>query len=543
MEMNTTRIDYAKTGYFSGLINAYLKKENKLHNFYSYFPDQEGFEKAINNRKYAFNRNLLADAIIQQNVTAGVDASEKVSSNIELLRKENTFTVTTGHQLCIFTGPLYFIYKIISTINLSEELKKQHPEKDFVPVFWMASEDHDFQEVNHINLFNKKLSWNPEHAVKGPVGKYSTSTLFGILEEVKLLIGEGENAQKLYDLLRSAYSKTNTLSEATRFFVNELFNEWGLLCIDGDEKLLKEALKPIMIDDIFNKSSNKLVNKSIEQLNEHGIHKIQVTPREINFFYLKPGLRERIEQQGENFVVLNTDLVFSKKELEQEIENHPEHFSPNVLLRPLYQELILPNIAYIGGGGELAYWLELKNLFNHHQIDLPVLLLRNSMLWVDPVSAERMKKLEISAADLFLETEKLIRDFVSRNADEEISLEKQMNGLKEIYQEISELAFKVDSTLKAAVESDFQKAMQSLKNLEHKISKAEKSKHETGINQLKKLKEKLFPGNGLQERYENFIPYYLKHGKDYLRILKAELNPFSLDFTIVSEKVKQAEQI
>ncbi|MBA3901329.1 MAG: bacillithiol biosynthesis cysteine-adding enzyme BshC [Bacteroidetes bacterium] len=541
--MNTTKIDYAQTGYFSGLITSYLKKGEQLQNFYSFFPDKEGFEKAINNRKYSFDRNLLADVITQQNVSAGASPSDKVLKNIELLRKTNTFTVATGHQLCIFTGPLYFIYKIITTINLAAELKLQHPEKDFVPVFWMASEDHDFEEVNHIHLFHKKLSWNPEHAVKGPVGKYSPSRLSGLLEELKPILGEGENAQKLFEVLNNAYSKTNTLSDATRFLANELFKDYGLLCLDGDSPELKEALMPVMMEDIFHQSSFTAVNKSIEELHQQGIQKIQVSPREINFFYMKPGLRERIEQQGEKFVVLNTGLVFSKAELEQEIQEHPEHFSPNVVLRPLYQEMILPNIAYIGGGGELAYWLELKNLFNHHEIDFPVLLLRNSLLWIDTVSAEKMQKLGISAADLFQETEALIKDFVARNAEQEINLEEQMEKLKEVYHEISEVAFKVDPTLKPTVEADLQKALQSLKHLEHKISKAEKNKHETAINQLRKLKEKLFPGNGLQERFENFIPYYLKYGPRYIEVLKEELRPLNLEFNIISEKVKLAEQV
>jgi bacillithiol synthase len=535
MKFNQTNVDYQSTGYFSSLILDFLKKDKNLENFYSFFPDYEGFQKAINARKYSFNRKVLADVIIQQNVNAGLYPSAKTSENINLLRSENTFTVTTGHQLCLFTGPLYFLYKIITTINLAESLKSKFPDKNFVPVFWMASEDHDFEEVNHINLFNNKLTWNPLHAAKGPVGKYSTSTVSDLLRDIKTKIGDSENALKLSALLDDAYTQTNTLSDATRVLVNNLFNEYGLICLDANDSKLKDALIPVMKEDIFYQSSFNEVNKSIEAIKMAGYQKVQVNPREINFFYMKPGLRERIVASGEDFKVLNTDMVFSKSELNTEIDNFPEHFSPNVVLRPLYQEMILPNIAYIGGGGELAYWLELKRLFEFHNVNFPVLMLRNSVLWIDSISAERMEKLEINILDLFFETEKLVKEFIARNSDEDINLNTQIEKLSAIYLEISELATKIDSTLKGAVESDLQKAIQSFKNLEQKISKAEKNKHETGINQLKKLKEKLFPGNGLQERYENFIPYYIKYGPQFIADLKSGLMPLDFNFTVFTE--------
>jgi bacillithiol synthase len=542
MEINTCTISFSQTGCFSSLIVDYIERAGKLEKFYSFFPDVEGFRRIINSRKYNFDRNLLADVITEQNIAAGINPSKEVNANIALLRHEDTFTVTTGHQLCVFTGPLYFIYKIFTTINLAEELKKNFPDKAFVPVFWLASEDHDFEEVNHIHLFDKKVSWNPGHAVKGPVGRLSPVTLSETIEELRSIMGVGEKASELYDLFIRAYGRANTLSEATRYLANELFSHYGLVCLDGDDKRLKEALKPVIKQDIFQNSAHQEVSKTIEELKTAGIQKPQVNPREINFFYMKPGLRERIEKAGEVYMVLNTDISFTKEALENEIENSPESFSPNVIIRPVYQEIILPNIAYIGGGGELAYWLELQGMFQQLNIDFPILLLRNSLLWISQQLEERMQKLDLNPVDLFKSTETLIKEFVSNNAELEINLEQQGEAIRAIYQTVSDLAAAVEPTLKPTVEAELQKALNGLKNLEHKIAKAEKHKHESSITQLRKLKEKLFPGDGLQERHDNFIPYYLKHGKEFFNAIQTGFNPLGLNFTIISEKVKQAER-
>ncbi|MEQ3690647.1 MAG: bacillithiol biosynthesis BshC, partial [Flavobacterium sp.] len=166
-------VTYQKSGCFSNLIVDYLNQKEKLQPLYNRFPTLENFKLQIAEKNKSFSldkREILVSTLEEQ--YKNIKASDKTIFNIGLLRKEKTFTVTTGHQLNLFTGPLYFLYKIVSVINLTKELKEKYPECDFVPIYWMATEDHDFEEINYFNFNNKKIKWNKES--KGPVGRLST---------------------------------------------------------------------------------------------------------------------------------------------------------------------------------------------------------------------------------------------------------------------------------------------------------------------------------------------------------------------------------
>ncbi len=533
MESKKTALTYEQTTFFSKLILDYISGADHLKSFYTAAPEINSFSQAIENKtKQKINRKLLVNTIEQQYKAANC---QEPTANCQLLLKETTFTVTTGHQLCLFTGPLYFIYKIISTINLAEELKKKYPANNFVPIYWMASEDHDFAEINHIHLFGKKTEWNPVNgATSMPVGKISTEGISLLIDELKPILGESENAKRLLDLFDKAYNNTNNLSNATRILVHELFGEYGLVILDADDKALKKEFSEIMLDDIKQQSNFALVNESIKKLEAAG-YKSQVNPREINIFYMTETLRERIVFEGENYKINNTDLVFTESEIENELINFPERFSPNVVLRPVYQEKILPNLAYIGGGGELAYWLEYKSMFEFHKIQFPLLILRNSLLWADAASADKWQKFGFSVADYFSTVDELIKTFMAKNTNDEISLKGEQENLKIIFNSISAKAQKKDSTLMAPVEAELQKALAAISNLENKILKAEKQKQETSLNQIKKIKEKLFPQGELQERYETFSSFYLKYGTSFIANVKQNLDPLEFHFTQLTE--------
>lgn len=534
MTIKKSSIAYPKTGYFSNLIIDYIEGNEKLKSFYKYTPEIDSFKRTLDDiPKGAVNRELLVRILKDQNTEINIPGS-KTSSNIESLINDNTFTVTTGHQLCIFTGPLYFIYKIISTINVCEELKNKFPENNFVPIYWMASEDHDFEEVNKINLFGKTPEWKQEQ--KGAVGNIGTTSMHEILEELKRLLGDSENGKILVKLFQQSYLEHDNLSDATRFLVNELFGEYGLVILDGNDKDFKKEFASILQDDIFNNSNYNNVNATIDNLVKNGIlhaDKVQVHPRKINCFYMLDGLRERIEEQDGIYKVLHTELSFSKEELIREIENHPERFSPNVVLRPLYQQKILPNLAYVGGPGEIAYWLELKDMFEHHEINFPILLLRNSALLVEESSMKRLEKMELSIADFLMNSEDLIKLFLQRKFKDEINFTSEEENLKLLYQQISHKVEKIDVTLKSSVEAELQKNLNGIKMLNAKLIKAEKQKQEITIQQIHKIKEKLFPDGSPQDRYDNFIPYYLKYGKSFIQNLKVHLHPLDNSLTIL----------
>ncbi|CAN5364690.1 bacillithiol biosynthesis cysteine-adding enzyme BshC [soil metagenome] len=513
MTLKKQTISFEETKQFSKLFLDYINGESKLRSFYTYAPEIASFKQAMADKsKENTNRELLVDVLKQQYSKLG-DSSASLN-NINLLLDKNTFTVCTGHQLCLFTGPLYFIYKIISTINLAETLKKKYPENNFVPVYWMASEDHDFEEIASIHLFGKKITWNNENA-KGAVGSLPTNSLNVLLDELKQILGESENAKELNKLFSDSYLNHVTIADATRYMVHQLFAEYGLVILDAADARLKAEFVDIIKDDISNNTNFKIVNQTIADLEKIG-HKSQVNPREINVFKLSENSRVRIESTSAE--------VLSYK---------AEEYSPNVVLRPMYQQKILPNLAYVGGPGEIAYWLEYKSMFEYHKISFPVLMPRNFALLSDEKAEQQIQKLGLSKIDLFKDIDALTKEFVSKNASGDVSLKEQEDKLTLMFKELAEKVNAVDVTLKASVEAELQKALGSLKNIESKLIKSEKQKQETSINQIKKLKDKFLPEGILQERHDNFAPYYLKAGKNLIADLKGAFDPFEFKMIVL----------
>ncbi len=530
--MEILKIPFEKVPQFATKDTEYVNSKPEIRSFYKYDVTLDAFEQVIKDKQQdETNRTVLVDVLREQ--YAKFTTSDAVRDNIEALLDERTFTVTTAHQPSLFTGPLYYIYKIISTINLAEALRKQYPDYNFVPVFVSGGEDHDFAEVNHANIFGKNVEW--ESGESGSVGMMKTATLQPALEQSKEILGESDNAQRLYQLIETAYTSHELYSDATIHLVNELFKEQGLVALNMTNAELKRLFIPIMEDELLRQTSQTFVEQTQQELEKVGFGS-QAHAREINLFYLRDQIRNRIVLEGDTYKVLDTDYTFSKDEILQELQDHPEHFSPNVVLRPLYQELILPNLAYVGGGGEIAYWLERKSQFEHFGINYPMLVRRNSALWIDKGSVKRMQKLDLTVQNLFEDTEKLIKQYVAANAESELSLAEEKAALEKLFEQAAAKAESIDPTLKKAVLAEGAKQVKSLEQMESKIVRAEKQRHETALNQIRSLRDKFFPGNGLQERTDNFTQFYLKYGDAFFTVLKDNLDPLDKRFVIILDK-------
>jgi len=527
--MQITRLPYAQTSRFSALIQDYLDGNESLKQFYGRFPTAEAFKLQMDEKLANYrHRTALVNALKAQ--YAGSGGSSKL---IDRLSNSNCYTITTGHQLCLFTGPLYFVYKIVTTIKLTEEMRLKYPDADFVPVFWMASEDHDFDEVNHAHLFGKKLVWESGQA--GAVGRMQLTALDETIAEIGEILGSSILAKEALSIIQEAYGTSANWALATRKLVTKLFGADRLLIIDGDDKALKSLFIPQMQRELSEQLSFSATEATGASLGLH--YPLQVTPREINLFYLADQLRERIVLQDGVFKVLHSKLSFTPEEIEIELKTNPENFSPNVILRPLYQETILPNLAYIGGGGELAYWFQLKSMFNSFNVTFPMLVLRNSVLLIGKNEARKMQNLNLSVLDLFGDKEEQIKTLVLEQADSEISLEQEKLELSAIFENIATRAASIDPTLKAMVLAEEKRALNSLEGVEKRMMKAEKDKHSLAINQLTGVYDKLFPEGSLQERHNNFFEFYLKHGHSFLEELFKNLDPLDFRFTILSEEV------
>src|SRR5690606_12896078 len=529
--MPTHCIPYKNTGYFSKLICDYLAEDENLKQFYNRFPNLENFKHQLIEKQKNFadeNRHLLAKRIMFQYGDNSI--SQHTLSNIDLLREHNTFTVTTGHQLNLFTGPLYFLYKIFSAINLAEKLNREYPKHHFVPVYWMATEDHDFEEINYFSLFGKKVKW--DRNASGAVGELSTEGLKEVKQQLKMEFGESENAKKLISLFADAYTKHANLADATRYLANTLFYRRGLVIVDGNDAELKKCFIPYAEKELTENLSYKKVSETTEKLTDLGFSE-QVHPREINLFYLNENLRERIIEKEGRFYVNETEISFSKEEILRELHENPQRFSPNALLRPLYQEVILPNLCYIGGGGELAYWFQLKDYFNKVEVPFPILLLRNSVLLVPKMLSEKLQKLNVEIDDLFLPQHELIAKHTHKISKVNIDFSKQKEFLKQQFKDLYELAKQTDASFLGAVGAQEKKQLKGLDNLEKRLLKAQKRNLFEELERLKNIQNQLFSNQSLQERQLNFSEFYLEYGEGLLDLLKNDLDPLDSNFTVM----------
>ena len=523
-------ITYEESGYYSQIIIDYLNQDAAIAPFSNRFPTVENFkhqttEKGIN---YTIqNRKVLVKALTNQ--YQNFKTSELVTKNIAQLEKETTFTITTGHQLNLFTGPLYFLYKIISTINLCKQLNSCYLHQKFVPVYWMATEDHDFEEINYFNFKDKKIKWSKNTA--GPVGRLSTEGLDAVFNVFETTLGSSTNATYLKNVFKKAYLENETLADATRFLANELFKNDGLVIIDADSSDLKQLMIPYFKEELLHQKSFKAVSETNAKLTKY---KIQVNPREINLFYIEDNLRERIIFENGKYKVNNTKIEFSQSEIVTELNNYPEKFSPNVLLRPLYEEVILPNLAYIGGGGEIAYWLQLKSTFKMHNITFPILILRNSVLLISDKQLKKMDHLQLSIADLFLTKTALSAKKTSDFTKLPVDFTTQKTALKTQFEQLYTLALQTDASFTGAVKAQEIKQLKGLQNLEQRLLKAEKRIYKDKLDRIAVLHEALFPGESLQERKQNFSEFYVEVGPDLLSKISADLNPLAPYFNVIT---------
>jgi len=533
--MDSACINYKDTGAFSPTVIDYLEDAPALRPFYGYRPDFNGFAELLKNKTVVADRKILVDVLLDQyaKLSEFSGNTEFPLQGVRGLANSNTYTVTTGHQLNIFAGPLYFIYKIVTAIKLARQLKEQFPDKDFVPVYWMASEDHDFAEINYTNIGCKKVHWWYE--ASGATGRINPDTMRQAINQYKGALGIDHHADELAEIVETAYTKFDRLADATRYLVNALFGQYGLVIIDADDHRFKQSFAPIIEQDIIEQNSFKNIEATNKLLHDLGVH-IQVNPREINFFYLLDGLRERVTFEGDVYKVLNTEIGFTEAELKAEIAQYPERFSPNVVMRPLYQECILPNIAYIGGGAEVVYWLELKSNFDHYKVDFPILILRNSGLVIGKETASKIAKMDLQPADLFKSSDAIKNDWIKKHSEHILSLADEWRELTTVFEKLKLRAYKIDNTLAPSTEAVQARLKHAIDNLEKKLIKAEKRNYHTRLEQVEHIKSDIFPKDSLQERTENFGLFYVKWGQGFIDELVRVFEPLDFKFTVLTEK-------
>lgn len=531
MDCNASFLTYAQTGYFSKTVLDYVQQSPSLQRFYNHPVSVAGLKAAIEQRKkFPTDRKLLVSLLQKQ--YSSLERSSLVAANIVALENENTFTITTAHQPNIFTGPLYFIYKILHVVKLSAQLKESFPENNFVPVYYMGSEDADLDELGHIYCNGEKKVW--ETSQTGAVGRMKVDkSLLKLLNNLEGELSVQIFGSEIIHLIKDCYQEGETIEKATFKLVNHLFESFGLVVLLPDSAEVKAAFIPVMQKELLEFFSQKEVHQTVANFPVE--YKIQASGRELNLFYLLDGQRERIEYNNGVWNVLNTELKFSKEQIIEELNQHSERFSPNVILRPVLQELILPNIAFVGGGGEIAYWLQLKRVFEKVTVPYPVLIIRNSFLFIPKEIQHLINQLHLVQGDLFKKETELINQLVISGSKLQLDLKEEQLELAFFYKKIKSIAESIDITLSNHVTSLELQAAKKISVLEKKMLRAEKKKFEAQQRQLHKIKSQLFPNDNLQERMDNLLVYYAKWGKQFIEIIYKNSPGLEQQFVVLTE--------
>jgi len=472
----------------------------------------DNFNQQIHQKQNSFDnsqREIIYKAFSDQ--LSHFTLSSKQKENIESIKSPNTFTITTGHQLNLFSGPVFFVYKILQTIKTCTNLKQKFTDFNFVPVYWMASEDHDFAEINHFKTENNFYEINEKSG--GAVGRIKINDTF-FISEFEKEFKDSIFGTELILMLKEAYKVGNTLTEAIQILVNRLFSEFGLLILDGDSKQLKNQVKDIFKDELIHFSLHKTSKEKVDFLTKK-YGKVQVNPREINLFYLSE-TRDRIDFDGEEYIIVDTDKKFTEAEILSELESFPEKFSPNALMRPVYQEKVLPNLAYIGGNAEIMYWLELKDYFAEINLPFPILIPRNSMLFIKEKTLGKIEKLDLKIEDFFQNFTKITNSKILQNNSILDILDEKEKSLIHNFSELKKLAETTEKSFGNMVKAEEVRQLKSFKRMKKRLLHAEKIKQNELLERLEMLFLNVHPAKTWQERIFNFSVFFADYGYSWL---------------------------
>ncbi|MEM6764337.1 MAG: bacillithiol biosynthesis cysteine-adding enzyme BshC [Bacteroidota bacterium] len=490
----------------------YLEHAEPLRPFYQYTPYNFDVSEIIKDKaSQKLDREALHAVLKRQHKS--LPTTEKTQKNIDAILAPTTFTFTTGHQLVLWGGPLYTIYKIMTVIKLAEHHQKLHPAYHFVPIFWVHTEDHDFEEINHYyRAFGKKISYDVSHA--GKVGTH-------ILQEEILA-----TLPRLPEAYTRAYTPGKSMKTAFMEFMYGLFADYGLVLLDPDEPELKQQFTSVIEGELNQQTSFSVISASSGEMEASG-YPLQIHPREINLFYMVDEVRGRIMSQNGHFTVHDSSFTFSPEELLSQIQTHPEYFSPNVSLRPLYQEIILPNLAYIGGWGELSYWLQLKGIFDHYGINFPLLLPRFSALIYRKEQLAAWEKLGLGPEEIEKDLHQLYKDYMP-NIWQDTEYLRLGENLSQSVEALEIYIRQYSETLPRSVIGQRVKNERFLKNLKRKLHRVIRHNQPSTFNEIEALKLALQPDRKVQERVLSLDSFSDVDPKAFIKWIWSECDPLSL---------------
>lgn len=540
------QVDFSKIPGTTKLFSDFLYNFPQVERFYAgdFRKDKNYLRifKSIKNREY--HREGLCSILEKQNKEFG--GTREVLEMVEDLKEKDSVAVFTGQQVGLFGGPLYTIYKAITTIKLSQILSHRFSRK-FIPLFWMDSEDHDFQEVRSIYIAdkenkNKEIKYSPSKIPSGePI--YDVTFEEGVsscIEELQKSLHSTEFKDEVIKKLEGCYVKGETFSNSFAKWMTTLLGRYGLVIVDPSDKKLKKLVKDFFLKEIENPTkSRKLVKETGEKLESLKYHQQVIkTEDTMNLFLEVEGRRCSLKWDGNLIEAEGRDEKFSIDELGQIIEDEPERLSPNVLLLPLMRSYLFPTAVYIGGPGEIGYYAQLKSVFEFFDIPMPLVYPRASVSILEDKIKQVFQKYSLDFTDIFQEPEILINSILKEkfpNPKEKI-LENGREKVREVLDDLEKKLLSSEPDLKSNLENTKKKIDYELKRLGEKLFQAHRQKNQILREQIYKVKNNLFPENKLQERVLNILPFLIKYGSEFIDLLYEKVDVEKIDHQLIEVK-------
>ena len=513
-------IPLEKTKAFGALFLNYLQQKVPS-SWYHFEPSLEGIEQAVQQKSFSPSQREVLQRVLNEQY-ASYNCSEAFKIQLNSIAHSNTYYITTGQQIHVLGGPMYVLLKIATVIQLAKVCKERMPDKHFVPVFWMATEDHDIEEINHLQLFGKEIRVDLNHI--GFAGEVPTA-------EIKTWLASLKDIPEVFS---QAYEQYNNLADATRYWVHHLFQDHGLVVFDGNHAALKQMFIPQIEQELFAGMSNEVVQERSQEIVQAG-YKAQIFSRPINLFYTTATGRHRIEFVKDHYEIVNTNLRFDQYQIREELHAHPERFSPNVVLRPLYEECILPNVAYIGGPAEVAYWLQLGKVFEKNNMKMPVIFPRNFATIINKPIQSKIQKLGLAYEELFESVQDLKPRLLEHNAIALPEWDQENEQYSTLWNLYTDKVNTIDAQLKPWLEAEKSKIDKAIQAIQKRLTKTVEVGLEQDLKSLETIKEKLFPQDVLQERKESFLTFLI-NDSEFVNDMVLAMNPMRFEMHMISNE-------
>ncbi len=554
-------MDIAALPYFTPLVKDYLTRfaETPVEDFFSIAPDapMEPMQRLIEAR-ISHERSLNSDhratvvaAIRAYHQTLG-QIGTAVAENIELLESPDTLAIVTGQQTGVLDGPLYTFYKAFTAVELARSLRERFPGQSFVPVFWLETEDHDLEEILSVQVLNgegklESIRYMPAALAASPDVQWRKQAGPTMLEEAPLLeffeklrsaLQGTDFSAEVFDLMQRCYAPSATFAQAFASLLLCYFAEDGLLIMDANSKELKSLSKDLFRREIETSPqlSEKIVLQSVKV--EETYH-AQIKPRALNLFYVDESgdrlpmmEREKTAGSDREFFFKGSRQTFTLAALLLALEEHPERFSPNVVMRPLYQDTLLPTAAYIAGPGEMAYFAQLRPAYEWAALPMPLIHPRVTATLIEERLERVFDKFHIAPEDILSDAHGQNTALLDTMIETELAprFEKVLTEMDASLESLRQNVSQADPTLDGALTSLKGKVLTAVRDFEGKTLAAERKRHATTKAQLDKVLAALLPSGELQERKLNLVYFLNKYGPKFFEMVKQLLRPVALNF-------------